>query len=160
MTQEEIYKKNQKKAKIFKILSPVVFWGCLALAIIALIFAIHNSFGNIAEICHLLDNKSYNGEQIAENYNYLKDKWGEWVIGDGSNGFCIVFINIGHALFSGVMMTSCLLSVTFLVCAWVLGKWLFPQISNQILQENTDVKVLVKPRKCFVFHKVTEERLQ
>ena len=139
MTQEEIYKKNQKKAKIFKILSPVVFWGCLALAIIALIFAIHNSFGNIAEICHLLDNKSYNGEQIAENYNYLKDKWGEWVIGDGSNGFCIVFINIGHALFSGVMMTSCLLSVTFLVCAWVLGKWLFPQISNQILQENTDM---------------------
>ena len=28
------------------------------------------------------------------------------------------------------------------------------------LQEGTDVKVKVKPRKCFVFHKVTEERLQ
>ena len=28
------------------------------------------------------------------------------------------------------------------------------------LQENTDIKVNVKPRKCFVFHKVTEERLQ
>ncbi len=28
------------------------------------------------------------------------------------------------------------------------------------LQENTDIKVAVKPRKCFVFHKVTEERLQ
>ena len=28
------------------------------------------------------------------------------------------------------------------------------------LEENTDIKVAVKPRKCFVFHKVTEERLQ
>lgn len=28
------------------------------------------------------------------------------------------------------------------------------------LEENTDIKVVVKPRKCFVFHKVTEERLQ
>ena len=28
------------------------------------------------------------------------------------------------------------------------------------LKENSDVKVKVKPRKCFVFHKVTEERLQ
>ena len=32
--------------------------------------------------------------------------------------------------------------------------------SDVELQENTDIKVLVKPRKCFVFHKVTEERLQ
>ena len=32
--------------------------------------------------------------------------------------------------------------------------------SDVELQEKTDVKVLVKPRKCFVFHKVTEERLQ
>lgn len=32
--------------------------------------------------------------------------------------------------------------------------------SDVELEENTDVKVLVKPRKCFVFHKVTEERLQ
>ena len=28
------------------------------------------------------------------------------------------------------------------------------------LEENTDIKVAVKPHKCFVFHKVTEERLQ
>ena len=32
--------------------------------------------------------------------------------------------------------------------------------SDVELEENTDVKVLVKPRKCFVFHKVTEKRLQ
>ena len=32
--------------------------------------------------------------------------------------------------------------------------------SDVELEENTNVKVLVKPRKCFVFHKVTEERLQ
>ena len=28
------------------------------------------------------------------------------------------------------------------------------------LEENSDIKVKVKPHKCFVFHKVTEERLQ
>ena len=139
MTQEEIYKKNQKKAKIFKILSPIVFWGCLGLALVSLIFAIRNSFGNIGEICHLLDNKVYNGEQIQQNYEYLKEKWGEWVIGDGSNGFSIVFINIGHALFSGIMMTSCLLAVMFVVAAFLLGKWLFPRLSKQAEQENTDM---------------------
>ena len=32
--------------------------------------------------------------------------------------------------------------------------------SSLELSENTDIKVAVKPRKCFVFHKVTEERLQ
>ena len=32
--------------------------------------------------------------------------------------------------------------------------------SDVKVEENSDVKVLVKPHKCFVFHKVTEKRLQ
>ena len=32
--------------------------------------------------------------------------------------------------------------------------------SSVKVQENQDIKVTVKPHKCFVFHKVTEERLQ
>ena len=139
LTAEEIYKKNQKKSKVLRIISPIVFWGCLALAVLCLIFAVKNSFGNIAEICTLLENKNYTGEQLQENYTYLIDKYGEWTIGTGANGFQITFINIAKALFSGLMITNCILSVVLLVSAYVLGKWLLPKISAQILIDNQDM---------------------
>lgn len=139
LTAEEIYKKNQKKSKVLRIISPIVFWGCLALAVLCLIFAVKNSFGNIAEICTLLENKNYTGEQLQENYAYLIDKYGEWTIGTGANGFQITFINIAKALFSGLMITNCILSVVLFVSAYVLGKWLLPKISAQILIDNQDM---------------------
>ena len=49
---EEIYKRT-KNLKIIKILAPVCFWGFLLLSIVCLIFAVKNSFGNIAEIMDL-----------------------------------------------------------------------------------------------------------
>lgn len=139
LTAEEIYKKNQKKSKVLRIISPIVFWGCLALAVLCLIFAVKNSFGNIAEICTLLESKNYTGEQLQENYAYLIDKYGEWTIGTGANGFQITFINIAKALFSGLMITNCILSVVLFVSAYVLGKWLLPKISAQILIDNQDM---------------------
>ena len=48
LTPEEIYKRNQKKSKVLRILAPICFWGFIALAIICLILAIKNSFGNVA----------------------------------------------------------------------------------------------------------------
>ena len=138
LSAEEIYKKNQKKAKVFKRLAPICFWGFLALSIMCLIFAIKNSFGNMAEILDLLDSKKYNGEQIEQNYLFLIDKYGEWVIG-GSNGFTITFVNVGKALFSGLMITNLILCVLFLVSAYVLGKWALPKISEQILTDNQDM---------------------
>lgn len=139
LTAEEIYKKNQKKSKILKILSPIVFWGCLVLAVLCLIVAVRNSFGNIAEICELLDKKGLSGKELEQNYVYLCEKYGEWVIGTGGNGFTITFVNIGKALFSGIMITNIVLSIIFLVCAYVLGKWLLPKISAQILIDNQDM---------------------
>ena len=94
LTAEEIYKKNQKKSKVLRILAPICFWGFLALSVLCLIFAIRNSFGNIAEIMALLDSKKYTGVELQSNYSYLIDKYGEWVIGNGSTGFTITFINI------------------------------------------------------------------
>lgn len=138
LSAEEIYKKNQKKAKVFKRLAPICFWGFLALSIMCLIFAIKNSFGNMAEILDLLDSKKYNGEQIKQNYLFLIDKYGEWVIG-GSNGFTITFVNVGKALFSGLMITNLILCVLFLVSAYVLGKWALPKIAEQILSDNQDM---------------------
>lgn len=139
LTAEEIYKKNQKRAKTLKILAPIIFWGCLALAFVCFIFAVKNSFGNVAEICDLLDNGKYTGEQLEQNYTYLLEKYGEWVIGNGGAGFSITFVNIGRALFSGLMITNIVFFIIFIVSAYVLGRWLLPKISAQILVDNQDM---------------------
>ena len=136
---EEIYKANQRKSKILKRVTPFVFWGCLALSILCLIFAVRHSFGNVAEIMDMLDAKKFTGEQLQDNYTYLVNKFGEWVIGNGSLGFTITFVNIGHAVFSGIMIASAFLSIRFFVSAYVLGKWLLPHLAEQILQDNHDM---------------------
>jgi hypothetical protein len=139
LTAEEIYKKNQKRAKVLKILAPISFWGFLALSVLCLIFAVRNSFGNIAEIMMLLDDKTHTGAELQSNYAFLVEKYGEWIIGNGSTGFTITFINIGRALFSGLMIANCILSVLFFVSAFVFGKWLLPHLSSQILLDNQDM---------------------
>ena len=139
LTPEEIYKRNQKKSKVLRILAPICFWGFIALAIICLILAIKNSFGNVAEIINMLDTKKYTGEELQANYQFLVEKYGEWVIGNGGAGFQITFVNIGHALFSGIMITNCIFFVVFLVSAYLLGKWLLPKLSAQILLDNQDM---------------------
>ena len=139
MTADEIYKRNQKKSKIFKILAPICFWGFIALGIVFLIIAIKNSFGNIAEILDLLDNKKYTGEELNQNYDFLIAKYGEWTIGSGGSGFQITFVNIGKAVFSGVMIASLVFSILFFVASVVVGKWLFPKLSKQIIEDNQDM---------------------
>ena len=138
-TAKEIYKANQKKAKLFRTISPIVFWGCLALSVLCLVFAVKNSFGNVAEIMDMLDSKKYDGTQLRANYDYLTGKYGEWLIGNGSMGFQITFVNIGHALFSGLMVANVFLSVVFLISAYLLGKWLLPKLAEQITQDNQDM---------------------
>ena len=139
LTAKELYLKNQKKAKFLKVLAPVCFWGFLTLAVLCLIFAIRSSFGNVAEILNLLDDKKYNGEALSTNYNYLIGKYGEWVIGNGGAGFQVKFVNIAHAVFSVMMITNLILFVVFLTCSLVLGKWLLPKISAHIVEENQDM---------------------
>ena len=139
LTPEEIYKLNQKKAKILKLLAPICFWGFLALSVVFFILAIKNSFGNIMEIVRLLNSKNYTGETLKQNYRYLVEKYGEWTIGNGGAGFQITFINIGHALISGMMILSSAFFVFFLISAFVLGKWLLPKLSAQILAENQNM---------------------
>lgn len=139
LTPEQVYKRNQKWAKALGILAPIVFWGFLALAVVCLIFAVRNSFGNIAEIMNLLDDKKYTGEQLAENYNLLVEKWGEWIVGNGGTGFQIKFINIGKAVFSGLMIFNLTMSVVLFIGAFVVGKWLLPMLSRNITQNNQDM---------------------
>lgn len=138
-TPQEIYKSNQKKSKILRISAPIVFWVFIALSILCLILAIKNSFGNVAEIIDLLDSKRFTGEELQANYSYLVAKYGEWLIGNGGSGFQITFVNIGHALFGGLMVTSLVLCVLFLAGAYILGKWVLPKLAEQILIDNQDM---------------------
>lgn len=149
-TPQEIYKSNQKKSKILRISAPIVFWVFIALSILCLILAIKNSFGNVAEIIDLLDSKRFTGEELQANYVYLVAKYGEWLIGNGGAGFQITFVNIGHALFSGLMITSLVLCMFFLAGAYILGKWVLPKLAEQILIDNQDMvnmKVLEQSSK-------------
>lgn len=149
-TPQGIYKSNQKKSKILRISAPIVFWVFIALSILCLILAIKNSFGNVAEIIDLLDSKRFTGEELQANYSYLVAKYGEWLIGNGGAGFQITFVNIGHALFSGLMITSLVLCVVFLAGAYILGKWVLPKLAEQILIDNQDmvnIKVLEQSNK-------------
>ena len=138
-TKSQVYQSNKKWAKTLKILAPICFWVFLALGILFLYLALRNSFGNLGEIIDLLDKKTYTGEQLAENYQYLIDKYGEWVIGNGGSGFEMTFVNIKRAVFSGVMITSSILSILFFASSYILGKWLLPKISNQIAEDNQDM---------------------
>lgn len=137
-TAEETYKRNQKKAKLCRILAPVVFWAGIALGVVFLILAIKHSFGNIAEIITKLDSEHLTGEQIEQNYQELVAKYGEWVIGKSGGGFYITFINIGRALFSPAMIVYLCFSILLLVGGIVVGKWVLPIASKNIEQENQD----------------------
>jgi hypothetical protein len=138
-TPEETYKKNQKKAKIVKILCPVVYFGLLGLAVLSLVLAFKNSFGNIAEIIELLDDQKFTGEQLNINYQYLVGKYGEWKIGSVDSIFAITFVNLKNALFSGLMITNCVMFVLFFVSAIVLGKFVLPRYAEQIIEDNQDM---------------------
>jgi hypothetical protein len=139
LSQEEIYKRNQKLSKGLAIASPFVFWGCLALALLCFYFAIKNSIGNIDEIVALLDTQKFTGEQLEQNYAMLVAKYGELVIGGASGGFQITFVNVGKAVFNGIAIVNAIATAFFVVVAYVMGKWLLPLFSKKIEQDNQDM---------------------
>lgn len=99
-----------------------------------------NSIGNVTEIINLLDKKLYSGVQIQENYKYLIEKWGEWeIIGENGAGLVIRYVNIRNALFSGLMVTYCILSMVTIVCGIVFGKIVFPLLSKHYKNYNEEM---------------------
>ena len=139
MTKKELYNRNQKRAKFLSNSAPFVFWGFLILGFLFLILALKNSFGNLDEITSLLNSKVYNGEELQANYSYLVDKYGEWVIGNGNNGFQLMFIDIKNAIFGAVVIVMAVLSAVSFILAFLLGKWIFPALAKEITQGNQDM---------------------
>ena len=123
LTSEQIYQKNKRKAKLCKIFTPIIFYMFFLLTIFFLILAMKHSIGNVFDILNLLDKDVYSGEELRQNYMYLVEKWGEWeIIGEDSAGFVVRYVNIGNALFSGLMMTYFVLASISLTLAIVFGK--------------------------------------
>ena len=139
LTPEEIYKRNQKRAKIMRKIAPFVFWGFIGIAIVCFILAIHNSLGNINEIIQQLNSKKYTGEELQAHYNALIEKYGEWVIGNGGAGFTIKFVNIARAAFSGIMIANFIFCGVSIILAYLLGKWILPKMATTLEQQNVDM---------------------
>lgn len=99
-----------------------------------------NSIGNIVEILDLLDKEKYSGEEIQRNYAFLIAKWGEWeIIGAESAGLVIRYVNIGNALFSGLMMLHATLSFVMFMISVVFGKIVFPLLSKHYKSTNEEM---------------------
>lgn len=94
----------------------------------------------MTEILHLLDKDIYTGEQIAENYAYLVQKWGEWeIVGAGTSGLVIRYVDVRNALFSGLMITYTVFTIVSLALSVILGKVLFPQLSKLYSDNNSEM---------------------
>ena len=139
LTHEQEYEKNKKRARILKRLAPICFWGMLGIAALCLIGAIRYSIGNVLEILRLLDNKVYTGEQLQTNYQFLIQKYGEVVMGNGGMGFQVKFVDIGAALFSKLMIFYFIVACINIVGAYVIGKWTLPKIAKRIDENNQDM---------------------
>lgn len=96
---------------------------------------IRNSLGNLTEIIQSLDSDTKSGEQIAENYSKLADKWGEWVVFNGA-GAMVKFVDIRAAFFSGLARSFMVLSFVFVVLAVAIGGILLPQLAKMYKAQN------------------------
>lgn len=139
MSNKELYIKNQRTIKTLTAITPFIFWGLIALGVILLIVAVRHSFGNLDEVTSLLNSKFYTGEELRANYLYLTNKYGEWVIGSGSTGFTLTFINIKAVFMSGIVIVSAIFSFISFISAFICGKWLFPFLIKKITQKNQDM---------------------
>lgn len=98
-----------------------------------------NSIGNITEILDLLDEKVYNNEQLAENYRYLVDKWGEWEMRGDAGGLGVRYVDVGRALFSKLMITYLCVSASMLCLSLILGKLVFPLLAKMYKDANDEM---------------------
>lgn len=101
---------------------------------------VKNSVGNVVEILELLDVDNYTGTQLEQNYAMLVERWGEWEIHSANSaGLVIRYVNVGNALFSGLMITFSTLTIVSLCAAILLGKIVFPMLSKHFTNCNDEM---------------------
>ena len=118
--------------------TPVLFWGLLCLSLIFFCVLIRTTAGTMDEITSLLSSKKYTGAELSANYAYLIAKYGEWVIGTGSGGFQLYFINMQNALFGGWTVASLTLMIVCFIGA-IAVKVVLPKVITKIERQNQDM---------------------
>lgn len=101
---------------------------------------VKNSVGNVIEILQLLDKDNYSGVQLEQNYQALIERWGEWeIVNAGSAGLVVRYVDIGHALFSGLMITYGTFTLVCFCLALILGKLTFPLLAKHFVSSNEEI---------------------
>lgn len=158
LTTEQIYKKNKRKAKVFSTLTPIAWFSFLTLTIIFLCLAMRNSLGNVVEILELLDKEKYSGAEIRDHYTALAERWGEWEIAGEDNGvFAVRYIDVGAAMFSGLMFTYTILAFVSLTIAVVLGKIIFPSLAKLYKNSNDEMVDLATLKSASQIEKISRK---
>lgn len=140
MTAEQIYRKNKKKAKVFAILTPIIWYLFLGIAVVSFILMLKNSLGNILEISEMLDKDIWTRDELQENYQILVQKWGEWeIFGAGGAGISVKYVDITNALFSGIAIIFATIAFVSFVMAIVLGKIVFPLLRKHYKNLNDEL---------------------
>ena len=106
-----------------------------------------------------MDKKKYSGTELQTNYQYLIDKWGEWeLIGEGMSGLVIRYVNVGNALFSGLMITYMVLSIVAFVLAITFGKIVFPMLSKHYANTNDEMVDLAALKSASQIDEIVQEK--
>lgn len=102
---------------------------------------LRNSIGNVVEILELLDDEVYSGVEVREHYQMLVERWGEWtIVGDEENASLVIkYVDVGNALFSGLMITYCVLFLVSFVFAIIFGKIVFPLLAKHYESSNAEL---------------------
>lgn len=107
----------------------------------------------------MLDKDTHTGVELAQNYEYLTNKWGEWeIIGTGSAGLSIRYVDVGNALFSGLMITFSILTGFFFVSAIVLGKIVFPILIKYIKNNNEEMVDMATLKSASQIDKMSKKK--
>lgn len=115
---------------------------------------VRNSIGNITEILHELDSDIHTGEEIIANYKILAERWGEWEI----VGASVRYIDIGNALFSGLMIIYSTLSMVSISLALILGKIIFPLLKKYYENTNEEMVDLATLKSASQIEELTKKK--
>lgn len=159
LTPEQVYKKNKKKSKTYKVLSPIFWYTFLCVFLLFIGLTFKNSVGNVLEILELLDTEKYSGAEVKTHYQMLVEQWGEWtIVGEENSSLVVKYVNVSNAMFSGLMVTYCILSAISLLCAVLFGKIVFPMLAKHYETTNTELVNLTSLQSAAQIAELTKQK--
>lgn len=106
-----------------------------------------------------MDKETYNAAELRDNYQMLVAKWGEWeLLGEHSAIFAIRYVDVGNAMFSGLMITYTTLCSIFFVCAIVFGKIVFPLLGKHYENTNTELVDMATLKSAEQINEISKTR--